>query len=191
GDQGFLRINLNDTDYEDNTDDTGMQRGSDGYEMVAGVRLDLSGVTYGDIFAGYISHDFIDSSLVTIDGVTFGADLTWNASELTTVMLKLTREISETTQSSTSGTFDTEFDVSIDHELLRHLTLSATAGFEHQEFEGTTREDRYLRFGFGARYLVNRNLDILFNYDFDRRTSDHAGSDYTENLFMLRAIGKL
>jgi hypothetical protein len=191
GYQGFLRLNLNDTDYVDSTDDTGVMRGSDGYEAVAGVRIDLSGLTYGDIFAGYISHDYVDSSLVTIEGVTLGVDLTWNMTELTTIQVTLARSISETTQSSTSGTFDTEFDVSVDHELLRHLILSARAGYEYQEFEGTSREDKYLRFGIGAKYLVNRNLNIVFDYDFDRRSSDAADSDYTENVFMLRAVGKL
>lgn len=191
GYQGFLRVNLNDTSYQDSIDDLGFKRGSDGYEMVAGVRLDLSGVTYGDIFAGYISHDYIDSRLATIDGATFGADLTWNATELTTVSLVLTRTISETTQSSTSGTFDTDFDIAVDHELLRHLILSARAGFGYQDFEGISREDKYLRFGAGAKYFVNRNLDIRLDYDFDRRNSDAAGSDYTENVFMLRAVGKL
>lgn len=191
GYQAFLRVNLNDTSYEDSTDDTGIKRGSDGYEMVAGVRIDLSGLTYGDVFAGYISHDYIDSSLATIEGFTFGADLTWNMTELTTLKLALTRTISETTQSSTSGTFDTNFEISADHELLRHLILSARVGAAQQDFEGTSREDRYVSFGIGARYLVNRNLEILFDYDFDRRSSDNAGSDYTGNIFMLRAVGKL
>lgn len=191
GYQGFVRLNLNDTDYVDSVDDTGVMRGSDGYEAVAGVRIDLSGLTYGDIFAGYISHDYVDSSLVTIEGVTFGADLTWNMTELTTIKLTLARNISETTQSSTSGTFDTAFDFSVDHELLRHLILSARAGFENRDFEGTSRQDTYLRFGIGAKYLVNRNLNIVFDYDFDRRNSDNAGSDYIENVFMLRAVGKL
>jgi hypothetical protein len=189
--QAFLRVNFNDTSYEDGTDDLGFKRGSDGYEMVAGVKLDLSGVTFGNIFAGYISHDYIDSRLATIDGATFGADLTWNATELTTVKAVLARTISETTQSSTSGTFDTNFDITADHELLRQLILSARAGFGFADFEGISREDKFVRFGVGAKYLMNRNLDIRLDYDFGRRNSDAADSDYTKNVIMLRAVGKL
>jgi len=65
------------------------------------------------------------------------------------------------------------------------------AGFGHQDFEGTSRQDKYLRFGLGAKYPVNRNLNIVLDYDFDRRSSDAANSDFTENVIMLRAVGKL
>ena len=42
---------------------------------------------------------------------------------------------------------------------------------------------------------ANGNLTFdgifTFTYDFNRRNSDNARSDYTENVFMLRAVGKL
>jgi hypothetical protein len=191
GYQAFLRVNLNSTEYDDKIDDNGFRRDSDGYEVVIGARLDLSGVTFGDVFVGYVAHEFDDARLGTIDGITLGADLTWNMTELTTVKIALSRTVSETTLSNTSGTFDTNFDVSADHELLRQLIISARAGLGLQEFEGSSRDDSHARFGFGAKYLVNRRLDLLLDYDYTRRDSDAAGSDFTENLIMLRAVGKL
>jgi hypothetical protein len=76
--EGFVRACLSDTDYDDALDGDGVNRDSDGLEIVAGARIDVTAVLFGDVFAGFITRDFDDASLKKIDGATAGVDLTWN-----------------------------------------------------------------------------------------------------------------
>lgn len=189
--EGFVRASYNTTNYDDAVDDNGFNRDSDGYEIVAGTRIDLTGVTFGDVFVGYMSSEFDDSSLKRIDGITFGADLTWNVTELTTIRFGVVRTIEETTSGSASGTFDTAFNVSADHELMRSLILSAKFGAKQSDYEGIARKDDYRNFGLAGKYLLNRNLNLVLQYDRINRESDAVGADFTSNVFMLRLVGQL
>src|SRR3546814_2592724 len=63
-------------DYGAATDDGGLNRDSKGLEVVAGTRIDISGIAFGDVYGGYIVQNYEDGALKTIDGYTVGADLT-------------------------------------------------------------------------------------------------------------------
>ena len=119
--EGFVKASYNTIDYDAGVDDNGFNRDSDGYEITAGTRLDLSGVLSGDVFAGYRSQDYDDARLETISGPVVGAALTWNVTALTTVKGSVSRTVLETTQSGASGFFNTRVGASVDHELRRNL----------------------------------------------------------------------
>jgi hypothetical protein len=53
--EAFVRASVEVTDYTDAVDSEGINRDSDGIEIVAGARIDVTGVVFGDVFAGYIS----------------------------------------------------------------------------------------------------------------------------------------
>ena len=87
--------------------------------------------------------------------------------------------------------FRTDLDASVDHELLRNLILSARAGISFQEYEGIARDDEVAIFGISGMYLLGRNFYISLGYEFTRRESDVAGSDYTKNVVILRLKAQL
>ena len=153
--EGFLRAGLSMTDYDDAVDSDGVNRDSDGLEIVAGARIDVTGVVFGDVFAGYLTHDYDDSRLMTVDGVTAGIDMTWNVTKLTTLGFGVTRTIAETTQTGASGNFQTNFDASVDHELLRNLILGARAGMSYHDYEGIDRNDEVANFAVSGKYLLS------------------------------------
>lgn len=187
--EAFVRIGANDRSYDDNVDDNGFDRDSHGYEVVAGVYMDLGGIVFGDVFAGYTRQDYGDSSLNTIDGLTFGAGMTWNVTRLTTINGDITRVIEETTSGSASGFFATRIDLSVDHELLRNLILSSNLSATQKDYEGIEREDILYTVGVGAKYMLNRNFYGSLNYSYIHQDSDApAGtdSDYRQNIFVVR-----
>ena len=106
-------------------------------------------------------------------------------------MFGVARTIEETTSTGASGYFRTDFDASVDHELLRNLILSARAGAGLQEYEGIDREDELVRFGLSGKYLLSRNFYISLGYEFTQRESDVAGEDYDKNVVMLRLKAQL
>ncbi len=186
--EAFVRGNVNQRSYDDRVDDGGVDRDSKGWEVVAGIALDLGGVTFGNIFAGYLSQDFDDRTLKTVDGLNFGGDITWNPTRLTTVKLAVTRTVEETTLSGAAGALSTRARLTVDHELLRNLILSAGAEYQNNDYEGITRQDDVISVGGGADYLLNRYLRLRFRYTYDLRESDVTGGDYKVNTVLLRLV---
>ena len=121
--EAFVRGTVNNRAYSTQVDDGGFSRDSQGYEMVAGVAVDLTGITFGDVFVGYREQWFDDDNLSTIEGITAGANITWNVTPLTTVHGGIVRRVEETTAAGTGGFFATRYSLSADHELLRNLLL--------------------------------------------------------------------
>lgn len=179
-------------DYDAELDDRGVDRDSDGVEVIGGVELDFGGVTFGNVFAGYRSQDYDDPTLDSVDGPVVGADVTWNVTPLTTIMGSISREIRETTardpvtNETASGRFFTTVELSADHELLRNLLLGASVSYSNDDFEGIDRSDDIYRAGLNARYLINRYFQVIGGYRLRIRNSDNAASEFTENVAYVR-----
>ena len=184
--EGFVKASYNTIDYDAGTDDNGLNRDSDGYEVAVGTRLDLSGVLSGDVFAGYRSQDYDDAALETISGPVVGASLTWNVTALTTIKGSVSRTILETTQAGSSGFFNTRVGASVDHELRRNLLVGADVAGTNQKYRGNGRDDNQYDLGAYAKYLLNRHLYVSAEYDFLRKNSNAAGSSYSQNIFMVK-----
>lgn len=189
--EAFAQVILTSVGYLDQLDDAGVNRDSEGYELRAGARVDFTGILFGDVFVGYLNRDYEDNTLASVDTIVGGLDLTWNATSLTTVTGGFSRTVAETTLAAASGTLSTEYKLTVDHELLRNLILSARASMSTEEFEGVAREDDYLKAGIGAKYILNRNFSLVLDYDYAERDSNVAGSDNEINKILLRLRAQL
>ncbi|MGF1639321.1 MAG: outer membrane beta-barrel protein [Rhodospirillales bacterium] len=184
--EAFLRLGGNRRKYDQTPDDNGFDRDSWGYEAVLGAAFDLTGVTAGDIFAGYQKQRLNDdSNLDNIDGPTFGASLEWSPTTLTTIGARVVRNIETTTVNRASGLWGTLGEISVDHELLRNLLLNGTFSAAQNDYQGISREDWVYTAGFGARYMMNRNFHFNLGYRFRSRNSTNqpgsGANDYIEN----------
>ena len=154
------------------------------------MRIDFGGITFGDFFVGYRSQEFDDPTLDPVDGASFGADITWNVTPLTTIMGSVSRDVRETTTTDATGRnssarFFTTAALSADHELMRNLLLGAHISASQDDFGGIGRTDEIYRVGLNATYMLNRNLYISGGYDFRMRDSDLSSEDFMENVFLL------
>ena len=177
--------------YVDSTDDAGFQRDSKGYDLVGGASLDLTGLLFGDFFAGIRQRFFDDSRFDTLTGPVVGSKLTWIPTGLTTVTLNIENQVIEDTQPGSSGYTSTGVGLGVDHELLRNLILSAGGGFRYDDFEGISREDKFYSGTVGAEYLLNRYLSLGARYLYERRNSNVSGGDYSRNTVSVSVTGKL
>lgn len=189
----FLRTRYKDVKYDQKFDDNGLQRSSDGYQVDLGTELFLSGVMFGEVYLGYVDRNYDDPSLNDIDKVTGGAELTWLPTGLTTVIFTVDRDIAETIVDNASGILETEAGVRVDHELLRNLLLNARLAALDEDFEGTSRNDDYVKIGLGAKYLMNRHLYLTMDYDYRDRNSNTPGgvNDFTDNRFLVGIRGQI
>lgn len=187
--QVYLLGNYNTREYEKLTG--GFNRDSDGYLLGIGAQYDLTGIVFLDAYAGYRQQKYSDSRLGDMSGWASGMKLTWNVTRLTTLTGTLDRDIEETTLANSPGYFSTRGEVRADHELLRNLILTASLGYQNDSFEGITRDDDYYLAGLGAKYLINRNFSLSGGYSYRTRESNIPGSDFDENVLMLRLSSHL
>jgi len=187
----FVRFSYNDRQYENTPDDSGFNRDSDGWAAVVGARLDFTGVLFGDLFAGYREQSYDDAAFSKIDGPQVGATLFWNPTGLTTLTFRASRSIQETTLADASGYWATAGSARVDHELRRNVLLNAQLGYTNNDYNGISREDDLVNFGIGGTYLINRRFRASATYTFDERDSSIAGSDYDNNLVVLRISAQL
>ena len=187
--EAFVRGTVNNRAYSTQVDDGGFSRDSQGYEMVAGVAVDLTGITFGDVFVGYREQWFDDDNLSTIEGITAGANITWNVTPLTTVHGGIVRRVEETTAAGTGGFFATRYSLSADHELLRNLLLNVSVALTENDYQQIDREDRTYEAGLSARYLMNRNFYATVGYQYTQRERNATlgdDADYKQNVVTVR-----
>ena len=187
--EAFVRGTVNNRAYSTQEVTGGVQRDSQGYEIVAGVAIDLTGITFGNVFVGYRKQWYDDDKLSTIQGISGGADLTWNVTPLTTVHAGIVRRVEETTSIGFSGFFATRYSVSADHELLRNLLLNANVALTENDYKGLDRTDRIYGTGLSARYLMNRNLYASLGYQYRQRERNATlgdDADYKQNVVTVR-----
>lgn len=170
---------------------SGFNRDSDGYLAAVGAQYDLTGIVFLDAYVGYRKQDYDDRRLNEIDGWASGVKVTWNVTRLTTITGTVDRDIEETTLANSAGYFQTRAELRADHELLRNLILTGSVGYQNDSFEGITRDDDYYLAGLGAKYLINRNFSLSGGYSFRTRESNVPGSDFDENVVMLRLSSHL
>lgn len=191
GYSGFIRAEGDIRHYDKTYDSGGFKRDSTGFDVVGGASVDLTGLLFGDFFAGIRQRYFDDTRFDSITGPVVGSTLTWIPTGLTTVTLKIDNQVIESTGVNTSGYSSTSVTLGVDHELLRNLILSANLGGRYDDFEGISRTDKYVSGSLGADYLWNRYLTLSGRYGITNRDSNAANTDYTSNLFSLFLTAQL
>ena len=190
--EAFIQVGYTKIDYDELCCGTTLfDRDSDGYFVGLGVALDLGGVLFGDLFAGYRYRNYDDPALETIDGFGGGGRLTWNVTPLTTIVGGIRGDVLETTVTDAggnpaSGGLDVEGSLRADHELLRNLLLGADVRANRIDYEGINRTDWYYNAGLDVTYMMNRHVYLVADYDFRTRDAEQSANDFTENIIFLR-----
>ena len=187
----FVEGRYNVEDRDDNVDDNGIARDTDGYEGRLGAGLDITSVLFGEAFAGYRVQRFDEDDFDDETGVSFGVDLNWNPTLLTSVGFSGQRDFRATDEGDAASNFRTEFGITIDHELLRNMIARGEARYQNDDFRGDDREDDTILLGVGLTYWINRNLSFNAGYDYSGRDSNQAGEDYTVNEFSIGLTARL
>jgi hypothetical protein len=192
---GFVEGTVDARRYDETPDDIGRDRDSEGYSLRAGADIDISGIVFGELSAGYSRRKYEDDELDTVNGLSFGGAMTWNVTQLTSVVFEALGELQETTVNfegeEATANFQKSFSVDVTHELLRNVLLNANAAYIRDDFEGTDRADDSLLLGTGVSYLLNRNLSLDATYSFRTRDSDSDEAEYTRNIIRLGLTAKL
>ena len=187
GYEAFARVTRFERRY-DGRNRRGLDRDSDGWEFAAGVELDLGGLVFGELFAGYRRQAYEDAGLRSIKRPSFGAALDWNVTPLTTVSGRVSRTVQETVLDA-SGVLATQAEASVAHELLRNLVLAVTADYTVNNYRVIGRQGRHegdIWGGeIGIRWLTKRRLHLDLSYRYETRDSTLPLDDYGNHVASL------
>lgn len=182
GYHAFIKAPLNDRIYDSSRDQNGFKRNSHGYEIDAGTAVGLGEIVNGEVFAGYFQQTYDDNRLKSPSGVTFGGNVLWNITELTSIKGAVSRSVQELTPNlaPASSYVSTDASVTIEHELLRNIILALTGVYSNDAYQGITRTDNLYQGTFGIRYLMNRNLWLALEATYRDRESNVPGAAFNQ-----------
>lgn len=159
-------------------------RDADSVEILAGVRSDITPLLRGRLGVGYFYADFKDPTIKSRGAFALDVRLDYLLSQLTTITASARRSLQNVASATAPAALLTEGRVGVDHELLRNLILSASAGYQHADYitsDGTVR--RFTVDG-GAQYLVNRRMRI--DFDLGYRTRSGSGQSTNRDFSQFR-----
>jgi hypothetical protein len=169
---------------------TPFDRNSDGYRAEVGLSVELSSLLYGDVRVGYLHRNEADPTIRDVSGVSFGADLLWNITPLTTIRLVADRTVEDSSSQTIAGNLRSQGTLTVDHELLRNLLLNASVRYADISPIGPLSNSQEVEFNAGARYLMSRRVVLQAHYQYYRRISQ-VYQEFIDNRFTLTATIRL
>ena len=186
GYEAFLRATRFERRYDRSRG--GVDRDSDGWEFAVGVDLDLGGLVFGELFAGYRRQSYEGEGLRSIERPSFGASLDWNVTPLTTISAHASRSVQETVLNA-SGVLATRAGAGVAHELMRNLVVTAGADFSNNDYEVAAgdgpHEGDILGGEVGLRWFANRSLHVELSYRYETRDSTLPIDNYDNHVASL------
>jgi len=188
GTSAFVRVQSEKRTYDLRPGDVGFDpitqtdRSSKGLKAEAGLGVELTSLIYGNVRVGYMKQNYADALLRDVSGISYGADLLWNITPLTSLKFTADRAVDETSSQTTAGNLRSEFTANVDHELLRNLILSAGGRYARINPAGLSPKSQEYEAKLGARYLLpNRFMELRAGYAFEKRSSANQSIQFSSN----------
>lgn len=158
-----------------------LDRQSSGYSVMGGVTLELSKLLFGSVRVGYLKQNYRDARLRDPSGLSVDVDLLWNPTTLTSVRLRASRSVQDTSSTVVAGNIRTDVGLTVNHELLRSLLITANGNYGHFSPNGVGVDGDEYSVGLGLRYLMNRNITVSARVDHSERDSSDPTLRYKAN----------
>ncbi len=185
-----LRASGNVRDYDHKFDPGGFQRSSSGYQVDAGIALNLASKVDGEFYVGYLNQSFDDRHFTDAGGLGFGANLLWNVSGVTSIRANLSRSVEETIVVQASSFIQTALTLTVEHEFRTNILADASFNYSHQDYQDFGRVDDIYGFNLEGKYLLTRNLVTSLNVGYTSKVSNAIGdlqlSPYNQAIVALR-----
>ena len=191
----WVRGSLNQRQYFQ-LDNSGLDRSSNGFDIVGGMIIDLGGITAVEIFAGYLQQTYVSGQFSTISTPTFGLIGYWNPIRGVWVKPFIRRTVDDSALQGTAAYINTSGGLDVNYHLLPNIRLDGHADYSVADYTalstGTSNQyDQYCTFRAGVQYLPTPNFYVGPTYQFIHRTSNQFNGDYDQNVVMLRLGARL
>lgn len=144
-------------------------RDSNGLRILGGVNFDLAGRVRGTIGVGYTRRNYLAPLYPDAQGISVESRLEFFLTALTTVTVSSQRVLEDSQIGGAGSYWDSRSTLSIDHELLKNLILSASGQVVKQNYVVSSRRSESLRVAAGARYLSSRRIEVSGSVSYGER----------------------
>jgi hypothetical protein len=178
----FVQGEIDTRQFDQKVDSSGYMRSSDGYTVRLGSTFEISRMLTGEVSAGYQDRKYEDGRLRNLRGFIGDAAILWTPTPLTTVTLRGTAELGDTTIPGSSGTTARRINLEVAHALRRNLTVTGFAGYGRTEYDGQDLREDLSTIGARIEYKLTRTFSVRASFTHERLNSTNQGSDYTANV---------
>jgi hypothetical protein len=145
-------------------------RDSNSIEVLAGLRSDITPLLRGQFSLGYLYANFKDPTIPSRGALGVNIGLDYLVTPLTTLRAGVLRNLRNVASANSPAALVTEGRIGVDHELLRNLILSASAGYQYADYIIAVGSVRRITADGGAQWLINRRMRLDFDLNYQRRT---------------------
>lgn len=186
----WVRGGLNQRRYFQ-ADSFGLDRSSNGIEVVGGVLIDISTITSVEIFAGYMMQNYVSSQFGAVNAPTFGLKGYWNPLRELWVKPFVRRAIEDSAFTNSAAFINTTAGVDVSYMMRPNVQIDGRADYSIADYIAPAGSsgapyEQYTTLRIGAMYYPTENFFIGPSYQFVHRTSNQVNGDFNQNLMMLR-----
>lgn len=181
----FVQAEIDQRDFDEKSDSSGYMRSSKGITGRVGSSFEISRQLTGEISGGYQDRKYDDTRLKNLRGFVGDASILWSPTPLTTVTLRGTAELGDTTIAGSSGTTVRRATLEVAHALRRNLTVTGFTNFSRTEYDGQGLREDYMNVGARLEYKLTRTFAVRASFTHERLNSTAQGSDYTANVSLV------
>jgi len=181
----FIEGRIDRRQYDQLVDSSGFERSSNGLGAMLGTTFEFSRILTGEIAGGYQTRSYQDPRLKNLSGPLTEASLVWSATPLTTVTLRGSTQLVETTLAFSPGAVERAINLEVSHALLRNLIITGTVGWTRDRYVENPEADNFWTAGVKAEWRLNRNLVIRASFLHSQEISNVSGRDFGENTYLL------
>jgi hypothetical protein len=177
-------------------DSFGLDRSSNGFDVVGGMIVDLGGITAVEIFAGYLQQSYVSGQFSAISTPTFGLTGYWNPLRELWVKPFVRRTVDDSAFTGSAAYINTSGGVDVNYHMRPNVRLDGHVDYAVADYAalgagGSNQYDQYITFRAGVMYLPTANFFVGPTYQFIHRTSNQFNADYDQNVVMLRLGARL
>jgi hypothetical protein len=189
----YVNGQYNNRSYDVGPPEYTLNRNSSGYEITTGASFDITRLIRGQVAVGYLQQDYQSSAFHTVSGPAINANVEYFLSGLTTITVHAQRAVIDAVDPQAVSFLQTSGGLTVDHELLRNVILSARVSYETDDFTGVQRNDTRPSFSLEGTYLLNRYANIHLGYSFLDLASTGSSrvNDYNVNVISLSLVLQL
>lgn len=171
------------TDYVDDFIGAQPNRDSTGLSVIGGANFDLAGIARGSFGIGFSRRRYDAIAFYTpAQGFSAQAKVELFPTELTTVTITLQRQLQDVSLSTSGAFWNNRGTISVDHELLRNMIVSASADFVRREYVELQAYSDVYQFQTNARYQASRRLGFTagVSYGLNQPNGAFLGNPFSE-----------
>lgn len=154
------------------------RRNSTGWEVDVGGSVQITRLITAEIYAGWLDQEYDSSLYKSPSAPSFGGNLLWNITPLTSIKASASQSIAETDLTGASSSTEDNLSLTVEHELLANLIILGSGGYVHNSYNGVSRTDDTLGANAGVRYLINRMWRATGDITYSTRSSSQSGAGY-------------